>query len=122
MKLVVLLTLVLRGVSKIIKKFLLKIWKYVRASEWVANLQLSTDTLKCQLSDPNSSFLVQQQQQSSAFLPVISNPAAEGGQTTKVVQLTEAVTLEELANDEEYNDIVEDMRDECSKVRPPFSK
>lgn len=58
--------------------------------------------------------VMQQQQTGSAFLPVISNP--EGGTATKVVQLTEAVTLEELANDEEYQDIVEDMREECGKV------
>lgn len=43
------------------------------------------------------------------------NPA-DGGPATRIVQLTEAVTLEELANDEEYSDILEDMRDECSKV------
>lgn len=45
------------------------------------------------------------------------NPMAEGGPSTRIVQLTEAVTLEELSNDEEYQDILEDMRDECGKVR-----
>ena len=29
----------------------------------------------------------------------------------------QAVTPEELANDEEYSDILEDMREECGKVR-----
>jgi splicing factor U2AF subunit len=36
--------------------------------------------------------------------------------TSRVLSLREAVTVEELQNDEEYNDIVEDMREECSKV------
>ena len=46
------------------------------------------------------------------------NPMEAGGPATNVVQLTEAVTMEELSNDEEYQDIVEDMRDECGKVLP----
>ena len=33
--------------------------------------------------------------------------------------MTEAVTPEELANDEEYTDILEDMREECGKARAP---
>ncbi|GAB4814250.1 hypothetical protein N2152v2_001296 [Parachlorella kessleri] len=33
----------------------------------------------------------------------------------RVVKLAEAVTLEELQNDDDYNDIMEDMREECSK-------
>ena len=37
--------------------------------------------------------------------------------TSRILSLREAVTVEELQNDEEYNDIVEDMREECSKVR-----
>ena len=44
------------------------------------------------------------------------NPMDAGGPATRIVQLTEAITLEELANDEEYQDIVEDMREECGKV------
>ena len=44
------------------------------------------------------------------------NPMDAGGPATRIVQLTEAVTLEELANEEEYRDIVDDMRDECGKV------
>jgi hypothetical protein len=44
--------------------------------------------------------------------------AAGGGAAvaTRIVTLQEAVTLEELASEEEYNDILEDMREECSKV------
>lgn len=34
---------------------------------------------------------------------------------TRVVILTDAVTLEELTDDGEYADIIEDMRDECGK-------
>lgn len=34
---------------------------------------------------------------------------------TRIVMLTEAVTPEELADDEEYNDIMQDMREECGK-------
>ncbi len=36
---------------------------------------------------------------------------------TRILALQEAVSLDELANDEEYVDIVQDMRDEASKVR-----
>ena len=36
---------------------------------------------------------------------------------SRILSLKEAVTVEELQNDEEYTDIVEDMREECSKVR-----
>ena len=35
---------------------------------------------------------------------------------TRILTLQEAVTLEELASEEEYTEILEDMRDECSKV------
>ena len=35
---------------------------------------------------------------------------------SRILSLKEAVTVEELQNDEEYTDIVEDMREECSKV------
>lgn len=37
------------------------------------------------------------------------------GGATRVVELNEAVTLEEIANNEEYTDILEDMSDECRK-------
>lgn len=43
-----------------------------------------------------------------------ADPAAGA---TRIVALQEAVTAEELANDEEYDDILADMREECSKVR-----
>ena len=35
---------------------------------------------------------------------------------TRIIKMMEAVTIEELGNDEEYADIVEDMRDESNKV------
>ena len=35
---------------------------------------------------------------------------------TPIVSLAEAVVPEELTNDEEYQDIMDDMRDECGKV------
>lgn len=38
-----------------------------------------------------------------------------GGLPTKVLCLTNVVSAEELRNDEEYEDIVEDMRTECGK-------
>lgn len=38
---------------------------------------------------------------------------------TRIVKLAEAVTIEELTNDEEYNDIMDDMREECGKVGAP---
>lgn len=63
-------------------------------------------------------FLQQTQQPGNANLPMPPNPMEAGGPATNVVQLTEAVTMEELSNDEEYQDIVEDMRDECGKVLP----
>lgn len=56
------------------------------------------------------------QQPGNANLPMPPNPLVDGGPATRIVQLTEAVTLEELANEEEYQDILEDMRDECGKV------
>ena len=43
---------------------------------------------------------------------------------TRIITMTEAVTPEELASDEEYADILEDMREECNKARwmgPPPS-
>lgn len=47
--------------------------------------------------------------------PVIPPPILPG--STHIVRLQEAVTMEELSNDEEYNDIMEDMQEECAKVR-----
>ncbi len=49
-------------------------------------------------------------QSSAAFI------SADAAAATNIITLKEAVTLEELANDEEYADILEDMREECSKV------
>ncbi len=46
--------------------------------------------------------------------PAIPPPILPG--STHIVRLQEAVTMEELSNDEEYNDIMEDMQEECAKV------
>ena len=43
-------------------------------------------------------------------------PVADAAEVTRILTLKEAVTLEELASEEEYTEILEDMRDECSKV------
>ncbi|DBA82258.1 hypothetical protein WJX79_009108 [Trebouxia sp. C0005] len=45
--------------------------------------------------------------------PAIPPPILPG--STHIVRLQEAVTMEELSNDEEYNDIMEDMQEECAK-------
>ncbi|KAJ7946964.1 U2 snRNP auxiliary factor large subunit [Quillaja saponaria] len=42
-------------------------------------------------------------------------PAMIEETATKVLCLTEAITVDELRDDEEYEEILEDMRDECSK-------
>jgi len=42
-------------------------------------------------------------------------PAAGGAPSTRVIRLENMVTAEELQNDEEYNDIVEDTKEECAK-------
>lgn len=65
-------------------------------------------------------YLQQGQQPGNANLPMPPNPLDAGGPATRIVQLTEAVTLEELANDEEYKEIVDDMREECGKVNIPY--
>ncbi len=46
------------------------------------------------------------------FIGAVFKPA-------KIFGAQEAVTLDELANDEEYADILQDMRQECEKVRCP---
>ncbi|CAK7350619.1 unnamed protein product [Dovyalis caffra] len=49
-------------------------------------------------------------------LPGGGTPLAESAHTpSKVLCLTEAITMEVLADDEEYEEILEDMRDECCK-------
>lgn len=66
-------------------------------------------------------------QQSAAGAPGVPGYVAVGGVSpagppaTRIITMTEAVTPEELASDEEYGDILEDMREECSKARavPP---
>ncbi|KAB1221928.1 Splicing factor U2af large subunit A [Morella rubra] len=42
-------------------------------------------------------------------------PVANAGTPTKVLCLTEAVTVDDLCDDHEFEEIAEDMRDECSK-------
>merc|ERR1712242_679806 len=42
-------------------------------------------------------------------------PTAGGGGGTNVLMLQQMVTIEELQDDEEYTEIVEDVRDECTK-------
>lgn len=49
----------------------------------------------------------------------MAGPAIPGA--TRIVVLCDAVTLEEISNEEEYNDILEDMRDECAKHGPVSS-
>ena len=43
--------------------------------------------------------------------------SAGSAEATRIVKLVEAVTIEELQNDEEYADILEDMQEECGKVQ-----
>ncbi len=91
---------------------------HLQASQGL-NSSTSLEHLRC-LEKPKTShvsvFLQQGAQPGNANLPMPPNPMDAGGPATRIVQLTEAVTLEELANDEEYQDIVDDMREECGKV------
>jgi hypothetical protein len=60
----------------------------------------------------------QQNQAATAAQASSAAPATEtSAAATRILTLKEAVTVDELANDEEYNDILEDMREECGKVR-----
>ena len=62
-------------------------------------------------------------QQSAAGAPGVPGYVAAGALSpagppaTRILTMTEAVTPEELASDEEYADILEDMREECGKAR-----
>lgn len=60
---------------------------------------------------------LQQNQAGATAAQSSASMGAAAAETTRILTLKEAVTLDELANDEEYNDILEDMREECSKVR-----
>jgi splicing factor U2AF subunit len=51
-----------------------------------------------------------------SFPGLSAAPAIAGA--TRIVVLSDAVTLEEISVEEEYNDILEDMREECSKHGP----
>ena len=44
-----------------------------------------------------------------------TNDGAPPPDATRIVSLLEAVTVAELADPKEYDEILEDMRDECSK-------
>ncbi|KAI3994833.1 hypothetical protein MKX01_037384 [Papaver californicum] len=59
--------------------------------------------------------------QAGGNLPGIGMAAGMGEASTKVVCLTEVVSADELRDDEEYNDIVEDMREEGAKFGPLVS-
>lgn len=48
-------------------------------------------------------------------VPGLQNVAGGLGQPTEVLCLMNMVTPEELQDEEEYEDIVEDIKDECSK-------
>ncbi|PSC72088.1 splicing factor U2af large subunit A-like isoform X2 [Micractinium conductrix] len=50
-----------------------------------------------------------------AAAPMNLAAMAYGANAARVVKLTHAVTMEELQDDEEYNDIMDDMKDECGK-------
>ncbi|PRW56919.1 splicing factor U2af large subunit A-like isoform X1 [Chlorella sorokiniana] len=64
----------------------------------------------------NSAVQAQQAQQAGgAPVPAPAAPAPQLAGAIRVVKLMHAVTPEELADDGEYNDIVEDMREECGK-------
>jgi len=62
------------------------------------------------------SIMIQQQQQMAIMMaaPGVAQ-AATAGPPTKVLSLQEAVDAEELKNDEDYAEILEDMKDECGK-------
>ncbi|KAI7746581.1 hypothetical protein M8C21_005735 [Ambrosia artemisiifolia] len=54
-------------------------------------------------------------QQQIALQRMMLQPGAISTPPTKVLSLTQVVTEEELVNDEEYEDILEDMKTECGK-------
>ena len=51
-------------------------------------------------------------------VPGLSNVAAGLGNPTEVLCLMNMVVAEELNDDDEYEDILEDIREECSKFGP----
>ncbi|XP_071733904.1 splicing factor U2af large subunit A isoform X2 [Rutidosis leptorrhynchoides] len=61
------------------------------------------------------SVLLHAQQQIALQRLMLQPPVAMGPPPTKVVSLTQVVTEEELVNDEDYQDILEDMKLECEK-------
>lgn len=53
--------------------------------------------------------------QAPVTAPSILAASAGDGQPTKVLQILNMVAIEELTNDDDYKDILEDIREECSK-------
>jgi splicing factor U2AF subunit len=57
----------------------------------------------------------------ASMLPGMGNGLSNTLETpTKVVALTQVVSADELKDDEEYDDILEDMREECGKFGMSF--
>lgn len=57
----------------------------------------------------------QKAQQAQQVLQAPQMPAVYVGNSARVVKLAHAVTMEELVNDDEYGDIMDDMKEECGK-------
>ncbi|KAJ0542843.1 putative RNA recognition motif domain, U2 snRNP auxilliary factor, large subunit, splicing factor [Helianthus annuus] len=60
-------------------------------------------------------------QQQIALQRMMLQPGAIGTPPTRVLSLTQVVTEEELINDEDYEDILEDMKIECGKFGSLFN-
>ncbi|KAI3761048.1 hypothetical protein L1987_51454 [Smallanthus sonchifolius] len=64
---------------------------------------------------PEQESILLHAQQQIALQRMMLQPGAIGTPATKVLSLTQVVTEEELINDEDYEDILEDMKVECGK-------
>ncbi|KAK9054229.1 hypothetical protein SSX86_025307 [Deinandra increscens subsp. villosa] len=64
---------------------------------------------------PEQESILLHAQQQIALQRMMLQPGAIGTPPTKVLSLTQVVTEEELVNDEDYEDILEDMKIECGK-------
>ncbi|KAI3777285.1 hypothetical protein L1987_47084 [Smallanthus sonchifolius] len=64
---------------------------------------------------PEQESILLHAQQQIALQRMMLQPGAIGTPPTKVLSLTQVVTEEELINDEDYEDILEDMKVECGK-------
>ncbi|XP_021992610.1 splicing factor U2af large subunit B isoform X1 [Helianthus annuus] len=65
--------------------------------------------------NPEQESVLLHAQQQIALQRMMLQPGAIGTPATKVLSLTQVVTEEELVNDEDYEDIMEDMKIECGK-------